>query len=301
MASVTKEYDLGLKALLYSRFKTILGIDGLPMKQGVIQCPDEIALREFAERRAENFLDFISFYRSTATPSWSRQRSVVATRGIWLEEGVNVKAQPIDISYFATFWSKDLDKLYKVIESYIFWQHEYPKINLSYSGGAYPITPDLHFGDITDESTYHEKYETGIIFAFRMPIKIDGWALKSTTGSAFIEKIRITVYDADDVVGYETIYVEDSSQDTELAAALKLLRRHIYDINASSAVENSITIAGDWVSDFTIGETIFIQGSTGNNGVYTLASAVLFGGDTKLIFNETISDNAGDGVLYKDE
>jgi hypothetical protein len=35
--------------------------------------------------------------------------------------------------------------------------------------------------------------------------------------------------------------------------------------------------------------------------VYTLASAVLFGGDTKLIFNETISDNAGDGVLYKDE
>jgi len=301
MASVTKEYDVGLKALLYSRFGTILGIDGLPMKQGVIQCPDEIALREFAERRGENFLDFISFYRTTAAPSWSRQRSVLATRGVWLAEGVNVKAQPIDIGYFATFWSKDLDKLYEAIEEYAFWQHDYPKINLEYGDGEYPIQPDLHFGDITDESTYYEKYETGTIFAFRMPIKIDGWVLKSSTGDAFVEKIRITVYDSDDVEDYTTIYVEDDSQDTELVAALKLLRRHIYDIKASDISEKSVTLSGDWVSEFTIGDTVFIQGSTSNNGVYTLVSATLSDEDTILVFNEAISDAVGDGVVYKDE
>jgi hypothetical protein len=302
MASITKPYDIGLKSLLYSRFKTILGIDSLDMKYGIIQCPEEIALREFAERRGDNWLDFISFYRTTSGPSWSRQRSVLANRGVWLAADVNVTAQPIDLGYFATFWSKDLDKLYEVVESYILWQHDFPKLTLTYAD-TYPIEPDLHFGEITDESTYTAKYDTGVIFAFRMPIKVDGWVLQTKTVEEYgelIEKIRLTVYDSDDVVNYETIYVPDSSQDTAAEAALRFFRSNLFGITVATPADKSVTVGGNRVTDFTVGDKLIIQGSTGNNGMYTLVSATLIVSDTKLVFEETIASSIADGVVFKD-
>lgn len=303
MASVTKAYDLGLKALLYSRFKTILGINGLDQKYGVIQCPEVIALREFAERRGDNWLDFISFYRDTQGPSWPRQRSVLANRGVWLADNVNVTAQPIDLGYFATFWSKDLDKLYEVMESYILWQHDFPKLTLTY-GDVYPIEPDLHFGEITDESTYPEKYDTGVIFAFRMPIKIDGWVLKGKTESEYgklIDKVRLTVYDGTGVTDYETIYVEDSSQDTALEEALRFFRRSLFRITVATPLDNSVVVGGNRVADFDVDDNLVIQDSTGNNGMYSLVSATLVGTGTKLVFAETIASSVADGMVSKGE
>jgi len=296
--SVTKSYDVGLKALLHSRYKTILGIEGLDIKYGIIQCPEEIALRELSERRGDNWLDYITFYRTSMSPSWSRQRTPLAQRGVWLSEDVLVKAQPIDLGYHATFWSRDVDKLYQVIEKYITWQHDFPRMQLTYLD-TYPIEPNLHFGEITDESTYNEKYDTGIIFAFRMPIKIDGWVLTSTT-AGLVEKIRLTIYDKDEVTDYSSIMVEDSGQDIELEAILRLLRRHTYDIKAASTSGKSVTISGDFVSDFTAEDKIIIQNSTGNNGLYTLVSATLTGQDTVLVFEEAIASSVGDGVVYKE-
>jgi len=302
MASLGKEYDDGLKALLFSRFKTILGIDNLEQKYGIVQAPEEIALREMSERRQEHFLDFISFYRSSFSPSWSRQRTALARRGIWLSKTTHVKAQPIDFNYNVWFWSKDVDKLYEAIEHYIFWQQEYSKISLIYND-TYEITPDLHFGDIVDESTYADKYEKGIIFKFRMPIKIDGWILKSVEAADIIEKIRLTVYDKDDLDSddYETIYVEDSSQDTELEAALRLFRRHTYNIETVDTDGNYIISAGSWVSEITAGEKVIIQGSTDNNGLYTVLAVEASGEDTKIILTESLTSTTADGVIYKEE
>lgn len=301
MASITKTYDVALKALLYSRFKTILGIDGVAMKYGVIQCQEEIALREFAERRGDNWLDFISFYRSSQSPSWERQRTVLARRGVWLAAGVNVTAQPIDLNYDVTFWSKDLDKLYEIVEKYITWQHDFPKIVLTYLD-TYTIEPDLHFGDITDQSTYSSKYETGTIFAYRVPIKIDGWILTSETVANLIEKVRLSVYNGDDVTDYSEIYLEDSSQDTTQEAIIRFFRRSIYGISSASITNSSVIIDGDRVSDFTVAEEVIIQGSTANNGLYIIASVTLdSSGDTVLVFDELITDATADGYVHKDE
>jgi len=39
MASIGKEYDLGIKTLLYNRFKTILGVADLAQKHAIVQAP----------------------------------------------------------------------------------------------------------------------------------------------------------------------------------------------------------------------------------------------------------------------
>jgi len=300
MASIGKEYDTGLKSLLYNRFKTILEVDDLAQKYAIVQAPLEVAQREMAEHRQENFLDFISFYRSSFGPSWSRQRTPLARRGLWVDKNTHIKAQPIDINYDVWFWSKDVDKLYEAIEHYIFWQQDYPKISLTYSD-TYEITPDLHFGDIVDEGTYGEKYTKGVIFKFRMPIKVDGWILKSDSDVGVVEKIRLTVYDKDDLESgdYSTIIVEDSSQDTELEQALRFFRRHLYNISSIDLTGNYILIEGDWVSEFTVDETVNIQGSTNNNGPYTVSAVVLSGEYTKLTLSESLTSTTADGVIYR--
>jgi len=301
MASIGKEYDLGIKTLLYNRFKTILGVADLAQKHAIVQAPMEIALREMAERRQENFLDFISVWRTPFGPSWSRQRTPLARRGVWLDQTTHVKAQPIDINYDVCFWSKDADKLYEAIEEYIFWQHDNPKITLTYLD-TYEITPDLHFGDIVDESTYDEKYDTGIIFKFRMPIKVDGWILKSET-VGIIEKIQLTVYDKDDLgsTDYESIVVEDSGQNTELEEALRFFRRNLYNIYSVDIDSNFILIEGNWTSELSSGDNIIVQGSTDNNGLYTVSAVVLEGEYTKVTLTEALTSTTADGVIYKAE
>ena len=181
------------------------------------------------------------------------------------------------------------------------WQHDNPKLLLAY--GDYTIDPDLHFGEIIDESTYGEKYQTGSIFANRVPIKVDGWVLESETATGEIEKIRLTVYDKDEVTDYDSIVVEDSGQDTEAETVLRLLRRRIYEIEAVDALENSITIEGEHASDFSAADIVVIQNSTDSNGLYTLSSATEISGDTKLIFEVdtgTVIGLTADGVAYKD-
>ena len=299
MASIGKEYDEGIKALLFSRFKTILGIENLEQKNGIVLAPLEIALREMAERRQENYLDFISVYRSSWGPSWSRQRTPLARRGVWLDQNTHVKAQPVDINYDVWFWSKDVDKLYEAMEHYIFWQQDFPKVTLTYAD-TYEITPDLHFGDVVDESTYGDKYDKGIIFRFRAPVKVDGWILKSES-VGIVERIRLTVYDKDDLEegDYETIIVEDSGQDTELEAALRFFRRHIYNILSVDLTGNYLLVEGLWASEFSIGDEIIIQGSTDNNDVYTVAGSVQYSDYAKITLTESLTSATADGVIYK--
>lgn len=306
-SSITNGYDLALKSLLYDRFASIIGIDSLSssretnMNQGLIQCPFELARRMTSEKRGSTFLEFMSFYKVGISPSWSRQRSVVAQRGLWVARDIdksyltNVKAQPIDISYDVWFWSKSLDKVNQCMEEYIFWQQENPKVVLLYND-LYPIRPDLHFGDIVNESTYPDQFDKGADFILRMPIKMDGWVFKSTTAEV-IRKIVLTVYDKNDVEDYSEIIGTDP--DTELESALRFLRKSIYNIFAVDLLANSLTIAGTYGSDFSVGDKLIIRDSTGNDGMYTLLSVSEGEDSTIVIVEETLPDSTADGVIQK--
>lgn len=307
-SSITNGYDLALKSLLYDRFASIIGIDTLSsskvtnMNQGLIQCPFELARRMISEKRGKTFLEFMSFYKVGISPSWSRQRSVVAQRGLWVAHDIdkryltNVKAQPVDISYNVWFWSKSLDKVNQCMEEYIFWQQENPKVTLLYND-IYPIRPDLHFGDIVNESTYPEQFDKGADFILRMPIKMDGWIFKSTDATDVIRKIVLTVYDKDDVEDYSEIIGPDP--DTELEAALRFFRKSIYNIFAVDTSANSLTIAGTYGSDFSVEDKLIIRGSTGNDGMYILSSVSEGEDTTVIIVEETLPDSTADGVIQK--
>lgn len=312
MSSLLQGYDIAVKAALYSKFGSILGIDTQSssdetnMNLGVFQFPKEVAQRVAAEKRGETYLEFINFWRMGASFSWSRNRTVLSRRGMWLNtvdgkklNTVHVKAVPIDLTYNAWFWSKDLDKMYQVMEDYVFWQQTTPKVSLVYDN-LYELTPDIHFGEIVDESTVDDQFSKGIVYIYKMPIKVDAWALKGISFKA-IHKIKVTFYDQDDVTDFSEIIVEDSNQDTEMEAALKFFSRAVYEIDSVNLVDNSITVLGNFAADFVVGDRITIWGSTDNNGVYTVASdgATYANDQTTIMVNEAFSSTTADGTIYK--
>lgn len=283
MDSLLYSYDLAIKTILYDRFASILGIDTQSSSEttninlGVFQIPREAAPRIAAEKRGQTFLEFISFWRTGAVFSWERNRTPISRRGLWVgsnasgSDTVHVKGVPIDLSYNAWFWSKNLDKIYQVVEKYVLWQQDNPNLSITYND-AYTLEPDLHFGEIVDESTVGEQYSEGITYVYRMPIKLDAWILESTS-SKIIHKIKFTIRDKDELTDYEEIFLEDSNQDTELEAALRFSREAIYNIYAISLGSKSISIQGSFAADFVADQKIKIVDSTDNDDIYTVVSA----------------------------
>lgn len=306
-SAITHEVDSAVRILLYDKFSDIMGFELSNVYNDIIQWPSEAALRERAEKCGQDYLEFMSFWRSSTSPSWSRQRTSLARRGMWLQSGdlssVNIKAQPVDLSYNVWVWSKSLDKVYQCIEKYILWQNTYPKADLEYtvgSGSSYEYTPDLHFGEVIDESTFGSKYQKGIIVSYKFPIKVDAWVLSGATESNIITKIRLTVYDKDSLTEYSEIVTDDSNQDTELADRLRLSRRRMYGISEVNLVTNSVTTPQDRVDEFSVDDMVVIEGSTGNDDVYSVLSASLLGGSTVLILgNSHLTDGTADGIISK--
>lgn len=310
MSSFVKSYDLALKPLLYQRFASILGIDSKSSDEdeninlGIIQAPKDIALRDRSEKLGSISLEFISFWRTFASFDWKRQRTSVARRGMYVgttdenkTDTVHVKAVPITLDYEVCFWSKDIDKIYQCDEKYVFWQQDNPKVTITYND-KYELTPDLHFGDIIDESSVNEKYGKGLIFVHRVPLRIDGWVLEGLSFKT-IQKIRLTFYDKDEVTNYADIVVDDSNQDVELEENLRIFRRYLYSILGFNLVGNYILVGGNRVADFSIGEKILIENSTGNDGKYTITGVSLLGKNTKIVVEEMLTDSTVDGNVCK--
>lgn len=309
MDSLLYSYDLAIKTILYDKFASILGIDTQSSSEaaninlGIFQIPKAAAQRTAAEKRGQTFLEFISFWRTGAAFSWKRNRTPVSRRGIWVAtsadgaDTVQVKGVPIDLSYDAWFWSKDLDKIYQVIEKYVLWQQNNPNISIEYND-AYTLTPDLHFGEIVDESTVGEQFTAGITYVYRMPIRLDAWILESTS-SKIIYKIKFTIRDKDELTDYEEIFLEDSDQDTEMEAALRFSREAIYNISEIDLDVNSIGILGGFASDFTAGQKIKIVDSTDNDNLYTVVGASYMAGTdmTVVIVTESLVSTTADGTL----
>ena len=308
-ASFIKSYDDTMKTLLYAKWHNKLEFGGASetsdkINKSVIQIHKDVALRTISEKRGYDSLEFINFYRVGVSPSWERQRTPLARRGLIVPtaDGLprRVKAQPIDIRYNAWFWTKNLDKAYQIIEDYIMWQHETPTLEITYND-LYVLQPWLHFGEVIDESTIPVEYNKGRYFVYRMPIKLDAWVLRSNDDIGIINKIRMTLYDKDYVTDYSSIVVEDSSQDVELEQKLKMEEILMYGISDVDLINNTITIPDDRSGDFEIGETIFIMGSTNNDGSYVVFSVLIVDGNTEIKLIEDLVDGTVDGDIRKVE
>lgn len=306
--SVEYSVDTAIRVLLFDKFSDIMGFEIANIYKDIIQWPMEVALRERSEKAGHDHLEFMNFWRSSTSPSWSRQRTVLARRGLWLERdggsAIHIKAQPMDLSYNVWVWSKSLDTVYQCVERYMLWQNNYPKIGLEYvvdDDHSYEYTPDLHFGEVVDESTFGERYQKGIAVIYKFPIKVDAWAFDSTPpGSVIINKIRMTIYDKDSLTEYSEVVVDDSSQDEELADRLRMSRRYLYGISSVDLLGNSVTIPNDRTSDFSVGDMVTIEGSTYNDESYSIVSATLSGSNTVLVLGrKNLVSSTADGIIGK--
>jgi len=129
-----------------------------------------------------------------------------------------------------------------------------------------------------------------------MPIKMDGWVFKSTTLKP-IQKVRLTVYDKNNVEDYSEII--GSNPNTELEQALRFFRKLIYGIISVDKINKKITIAGKYGSDFSVGEKIIIRDSTGNDGMYTVSNVLQGVDSTTLTLVESLPDSTADGIVQK--
>jgi len=314
MASFLQGYDIAVRSLVFDRFKSVFSWNSLAdadadrINLSVCICPKGLALREFSEKRARDYLSVpaANVWRMGTAFSWARQRSVVSRRGFNVQSGddiINVTASPLDLAYGVWFWSQSLDLIYQAIEQYTTWQHDNPKIEVTYND-TYTLDPEFHFSETVDESDIEQIYSTGKYFVWRMPLAIDAWVLKAGDGSDIvINKVRLTVYDKDSVTDYSSIVVEDSSQDTELEAALRLDRVQQYGIVGVDLTANTVAVANDWATDFAVGDQVKIVESTSNDEMYTIASTGAVydsvNDQTLLYFVETLVDATVDGIVEK--
>lgn len=69
-------------------------------------------------------------------------------------------------------------------------------------------------------------------------------------------------------------------------------------IAAVSTGDKEFAVAGDHANDYSAGDTIFVDGSTGNDGTYTVVSATYDGStNTDIVVEENIPDATADGDI----
>jgi len=69
-------------------------------------------------------------------------------------------------------------------------------------------------------------------------------------------------------------------------------------ITAVSTADDSVTVGGDHTDEILPGDRVVIEGSTGNNGEYTVAEVSLTdAGDTVVAMEQSITDSTAEGSL----
>ena len=256
-----------------------------------------------SEKKGETITEFINMWRTRTAPSWERQRTPLARRGMQMsytddteQTSTNVKAMPIDMEYSVWFWSKDKDVLNDIAEEYLFWQQDNPNLSLYYND-VYPADFDLHFGEIVDESDVPSMMNKGNHFCIKVPIKMDGWVFTSTTDNAVIQKIELVLYDNENLEDYRECIYEADEYDADVAEALKLGEQHIYGILDVTISTKTFMVNRDNADEFVAGEKIYLNDSTGNDGIYTIVSSADGTVNTTVVVLEDIPDSTVDGYL----
>jgi hypothetical protein len=293
--------DTALKEVLFLRYQEIFSL--ADRNKGVLQFPKVIAQREMAEKRGTLDLDFISFWKPSCKYSWNRQKTSAARRGLYVGQtdstsSTHVKAVPVDVTYEITFWSKSLDRINQALESYFLWQQENTILSIKYND-LWDVDPQLHFGgETSDFSTVGEKFDKGTIFCFTVPIKLDGWIFESVVGKTIL-KIQVTYRDSTNLSESEqsSVFVDDSSYDADLDALVKLFRENIYQILNVDIVNRSFYVKAGCILDFVINQKIYVNESTGNNGVYTIEELSSNANHTIIKVSEIGLDSTVDGTI----
>ena len=224
-SSFLKVLDLAVETLVFNKFKDLLfvqtlGVSGYSGYSGslindISFMPKEVAFRHISEKRGKVELEFMNLWRSGIAFPWERNRSVLAIRDLEIPTSDSIsgysgysgasgysgysgligslRTVPAKLSYDFWVWSKDKDKLNAVSERYMFWKFRDPNLNLSLNGEI-PLEFDLHFGDITDESTETSMFEKGLYFVHKFPLLLDGWIFELAM-TKIIETIYIKGYD----------------------------------------------------------------------------------------------------------
>lgn len=100
-----------------------------------------------------------------------------------------------------------------------------------------------------------------------------------------------------DGVGFSFTSDADATS-AEIEAGLTTIINSGYAITAAAvAATNKFTIAGNFVSEFPVGKQFRVDGSTGNDGAYTVKSVVLESGSTEIITEEDVADATADGAI----
>lgn len=198
MSSFIGAMDNGIKALLYSKFSTLLGL--VNINYDVIFQPKEVALRKRSERMGKDVAEFISYWRNGVSFDKTRRISPVAREGILLEytdagktDIITAKAIPVTMDYEFWVWSTDFGKLQDIVDLYMFWIHADPNLNVVLNN-RYPLEMDLQFTNVTDESYTATQYDKGTLYVHKFGIKLEGWIFQVTNVKTVI-KIIISVYD----------------------------------------------------------------------------------------------------------
>jgi hypothetical protein len=201
MASFIGSMDEGIRALLYSKFGTTLGLTSAAADTAFF--PKPVALRKIAETRGRTSMEFISLWRENTGMAWNRMSTPVARSGLSVEYTsagktaiTRMKAIPVNLEYSFWIWSQSLAKLQEVTDLYLFWQQADPNLNLTLNS-KYPLEIDLHFGDIIDESVVAEQYDKGQYFVYKFPLKVDGWVF-SAGADYTIKTIHVAMYEDTD-------------------------------------------------------------------------------------------------------
>jgi hypothetical protein len=305
--------DVGVRTLLYNKFGSFLGIDtqnsdiSENINKGVLLISKSVAQRLVAEKRGENYLEFINVFRTQESFDWKYNRTSVSRRGMAVEgedgKVYQVTGVPVNLTYNFWLWSRDLDSINACTQQYLFWQQVYPKFDIIFDG-KFPLSFDLHFGSSLDESPLDSIFDKGKYFVKRFGLNIDGWLFDySELTSGKISKIRLSLYDSKELISPEIsdILVEDSSYDQELSDAVRMFRVEMYGIIDVNKLENAVYLLNDFVSDFTLGQKIVLENSKSNNGVYCIKSVSLDGENTKIIFEDSLVDDDVSGNIFISE
>ena len=100
--------------------------------------------------------------------------------------------------------------------------------------------------------------------------------------------------------------VPDATADGDIYKEISTVNTNVtitsVEIGAVTAVDQpnkKFTIAGDETSFVFVGDKIRVQGSTGNDGVYSVVSKALVSGNTEIVVSESLPNTTADGNIFR--
>lgn len=217
LESFIKPVDRALRVRVYEKFKDIIGSSD--MNQDSVEQPREVALRKLAERRGKDVLESMSIWRVDSDPDLKRENRTLAGRGLDVSYEVagqtrfiNLKTQPIRLSYEVTFYSLRHESINQIIERYTWWRHRDPNLEMllqfedelpDFAG--VPLELDLLFGKPKDESTVLAQFNEGLYFVVTLPVQVESWVFDP---SALVDIRKVFLRIKDDRTAVKSLLVD---------------------------------------------------------------------------------------------